>query len=164
MERWWREVRDSEAAGEGEGEGTKAGNMLLLSGPSVIALAAHSTEAGEAALKAALEGLSRSRPGARQHRAYQVLPGGGGVLLRWGEGDVAEAAAEAVRSAAVQLGLEVPEGGVRALALPHRDLDAACEGLYAGVRQVGRQGGWVKLVASVGCKCFTSGIGRAKQF
>ncbi len=134
VERWWRAGKKLEAADE-EG-GAEAVGMLLLSGPGVLALAAHSTEAGEAALEAALEGLSRSRPGARQLRAYQVLPGGGGVLLQWDEGDVAEAAVEAVRCAAVQLGLEVPEGGVRALALPHRDLDAACEGLYAGVVQV----------------------------
>ncbi len=166
MERWWQEGNKREATGEGEG--AEAGNVLLLSGRGVLALAAHSTEAGEAALEGALEGLSRSRPGDLGHRAYQVLPGGGGVLLQWDEGDVAAAAAEAVRCAAVQLGLEVPEGGVRSVALPHRDLASACKGLYAGVRQVGRQGGWVtvRVVVSVrvlGCKCFASRIGRANS-
>ncbi len=127
MERWWQ-----------EGKGRSGGGVVLVSGPSVFALAAHSTEAGAAALEGALEGLSRSQECTRdcRNKAYQVLPGGGGVLLRWDGGDVAEAAAEAVRCAAVQLGLEVPEGGVRAVALPHRNLEAACEGLYAGVAQV----------------------------
>ncbi len=135
VESWWRAGKRSGA--QVRKKGRRAGSMLLLSGPGVLALAAHSTEADEAALEAALEGLSRSRPGARKHRAYQVLPGGGGVLLQWGKGDMAEAAAEAVRGAAVQLGLEVPEGGVRAVALPHRSLAGASKGLDGGVQQVG---------------------------
>ncbi len=135
VERWWRAGKESE--GQVRRKEQRAGGVVLLSGPGVLALAAHSTEAGEAALKAALEGLSRSHPGARQHRAYQVLPGGGGVLLQWGGGDVAEAAAQAVLAVAQELGLEVPAGGVRAVALPHHDLATACVGLYAGVWQVG---------------------------
>ncbi len=119
--RWWWNV------------GCGKGDVVLLSGPGVSGLAAHSHPEGAAALRAALAGLSRSGGGTLKHREYGVLPGGGGVLLRWdGAGaDEVEAAVEAVRRAAATLGREAPEGGVRAVALPHGTLCTASKGLDA---------------------------------
>ncbi len=121
----WQGPRRAAAGGDG---------VVLLSNPGVSALSAHITARGMAALEYALAGLSASHGGKRQCRAYLVLPGDEGVLLQWDEGDVAEAAA--VLAGAQELGLEVPAGGVRGVALPHRSLGAAKSGLYAEVRQV----------------------------
>ncbi len=119
--RWWWNV------------GCGKGDVVLLSGPGVSSLATHSDPEGAAALRAALAGLSQSGGGALTYREYGVLPGGGGVLLRWdGAGaDEVEAAAEAVRRAAAALGRDAPEGGVRAVTLPHGTLYTASQGLDA---------------------------------
>ncbi len=140
---WW--LGGKAASGSGAAGGGGGAGVVLLSGPGVSALIEH--DRGMAVLDYVFAGLSLSRGSKRRRRAYQVLPGGGGVLLQWDDGDVGEAAAEAVLAGAQELGLEVPEGGVRAVALPHRDLDSACKGLDAGIRQVGLQS--AQLSASV---------------
>ncbi len=141
LERWWRAgvTGEQEEAGHGS-------VVLLLAGPGVSVLAAHRTAEGALALREALGELSRVRRGPRKRRQYTVLPGGGGVLLRWkGEEDgLAAAAAEAVRgAAAAALAREVPAGDVRAVALPHRCLDGASWGLDMSFCQVGRSCLWV---------------------
>ncbi len=114
-----------------------SGVLLLLAGPGVSALAAHSTAEGAAALEGALGGLSCSHRGDRKERTYMVLPGGRGVLLHWDGEELAEATTDkAVRRAAAALGREVPEGGVRVVALPHTCLDSASSGLEDCAQQV----------------------------
>lgn len=118
---------DSPSASSGPDEYLPARTMLLLSGRGVMALAAHSTDVGDEALKAALEGLSCEHPPARPGygREYRVLPESAGVLLAWGQGaeEVAAAAVDAVRGAAARLGKPVAD--VRATVVPYGRLYTA---------------------------------------
>ncbi len=131
FEHWWWEGVCSKVGPSGHG-----GLVLLLAGPGVLALAAHRMAEGAAALEDALGELSQARPGSGK---YMVLPGGWGVLLCWDgeEEGLAETAAEAVRvAAAAALRREVPAGDVRAVALPHEQLEGASWGVEMAVVQV----------------------------
>lgn len=146
---WWRYGRWVPCRGDWR--------VLLLAGPGVSDLAAHSTAEGEAALEGALEELLRTcRTGSQGvvwgggRWEYMVLPGGSSILLFWDGGMAVEAAVRAVRgAAAAALGWEVPEGSVRAAALPPCTLSSAREGLNAGALKVGRTG----CVQSVQSSC-----------
>ncbi len=151
VERWWQNSRPAWCE-----PGT--GAVLLLSGLGVSALGSHSTAEGRVVLESALGELPRARSAKRRRkkdrkeREYMVLPGGGGVLLHRerDEEGLAAAAAKAVRgAAAAALGREVPEGGVRAVELPHCNLVDASLGLDACACKVGvRVGvdGWMHAV------------------
>ncbi len=149
FEHWWRYGRRAARYGD-------VRRVLLLGGPGVSALAAHSTAEGAAALEGALGELLRKRTqgsqdtvGSGRRWEYMVFPGDGSILLHCDGGTAVEAAVQAVRrAAAAALGREVPEGGVRAVALPPCTLNSAWEGLNACARKVRRVGGGVCCTGS----------------
>ncbi len=136
FEHWWRYGRRAAHYGDGC-------RVLLLTGRGVSALLAHSTAEGGAALEGAFAELLRTcSEGSDRQWEYMVLPGDGCVLLYWDGGKAVEAVVRAVRGAAVAaLGRELPEGDVRAVALPPCTLNSAWEGLSACARKVRRMGG-----------------------
>ncbi len=139
FEHWWRYGRWVTCHGDWR--------VLLLAGPGVTSLAAHSTAEGEAALEGALGELLRTcRKGGQRvvgsgRWEYMALPGDGSILLYWDGGKAVEAVVRAMTgAAAAALGRAVPAGDVRAVALPPCTLNSAREGLNACARKVRRMG------------------------